>query len=98
MKVGDLIESPKLIIHGPGIFQCPTCGRVWEKEGRGIGFVKSGATTHVFVCWEKSLNDKGFFLSLKKHGEFYNKYKIVSEDQGELEVENAKRKFSSKYL
>lgn len=60
MKEGAIINFPRLIVYdNKKDLKCPVCGKTWNKEGRGYGFVKSGATTHVGFCFAQFLKSIG---------------------------------------
>lgn len=40
-------------------FACPYCGKKWDRGGRKEGFVKSGASNHVWGCYTIVLADLG---------------------------------------
>lgn len=89
MHIGDELEKEELIIHSVGDYECPVCGKIWRKQGSGIGFVKSGAKSHVFSCWQKSIEAKGFRLSHKSVGEKHDRYKVISIEEYNRETEEA---------
>lgn len=43
-------------------FRCPYCDRRFERGGHKEGFVKSGASNHVFTCWTVGLFLRGYML------------------------------------
>lgn len=57
----DILEERHLSI-GFSAFECPYCWRRWSRGGSKEGFVKSGASNHVALCYEIVLFRMGFIL------------------------------------
>ena len=55
----EYADWPKLLLTAIGC-KCPVCGREWELNGGGQGFVKVGARKHVGSCFQKQLANRGF--------------------------------------
>jgi hypothetical protein len=43
-------------------FWCPYCRKHWDRGGHKEGFVKSGASNHVALCYEIVLFNLGYIL------------------------------------
>ena len=57
----DIIQERHLGI-GFSSFECPYCWKRWSRGGHKEGFVKSGASNHVALCYEIVLFDLGYVL------------------------------------
>jgi len=64
----QIVERKPLTIYADS-FECPYCGREWQRGGHKEGFVKSAATRHVFGCWELALFEKGYCLGEYPRGQ-----------------------------
>ena len=57
----DLVPKLGLIVSSSR-FLCPYCHKAWERGGHKEGFVKSGASNHVFTCYELLLWRLGYLI------------------------------------
>lgn len=57
----DILEERTLTV-GCSCFHCPYCDKTWLRGGHKEGFVKSGASNHVALCYEIVLFGLGFIL------------------------------------
>jgi hypothetical protein len=51
VKASSLLRERHLQI-GVSVFWCPYCRKEWRRGGHKEGFVKSGASNHVALCYE----------------------------------------------
>lgn len=58
-KADDVVPRHGLRVY-PHYFVCPYCARTFERGGRKEGFVKSGASNHVYACWTVGLYLRGY--------------------------------------
>jgi hypothetical protein len=61
VKASSLLRERHLQI-GVSVFWCPYCRKEWRRGGHKEGFVKSGASNHVALCYEIVLFRLGFIL------------------------------------
>lgn len=61
IKASSILPERHLTIY-PTYFACPYCAKSWWRGGHKEGFVKSGASNHVALCYEIVLFDLGFVL------------------------------------
>ena len=57
----DILEERSLTV-GHSAFHCCYCNKTWSRGGHKEGFVKSGASNHVALCYEIVLLGLGFIL------------------------------------
>jgi hypothetical protein len=60
-KAETVLHERRLQISG-SVFWCPYCRKEWSRGGHKEGFVKSGASNHVALCYEIVLFRLGFIL------------------------------------
>jgi hypothetical protein len=61
VEAASILQERRLTV-GSSSFQCPYCWKSWARGGHKEGFVKSGASNHVALCYEIVLFRLGFLI------------------------------------